>query len=210
MSVFEIEGVAKREVDCDIANIEISFRASGKNAYEVSRKVMEQCDSFLEMVNKAGIKSKDFSLGDDTVNEARYSDEYDVYAERSINVKIPFDMKNINFIQETLQDGKFDYEISIDGDLSNRSKLHTELSKEALIYSKHEAEQLAEVLGLKVKGVDSIRQSRWDDDDDEMDYLCCEQEIVRYKKCDEPRHSDEISAKKITESVNLKIKWILE
>ena len=48
MSVFEIEGVAKRELVCDVANIEITFRASGKNAFELSSKVMDQCDSFLK------------------------------------------------------------------------------------------------------------------------------------------------------------------
>ncbi len=116
-------------------------------------------------------------------------------------------MKGINFIQSTLQSGKFDYEISVEGDLSNRAELHSELSKEALRNSRHEAEQLAEVLGIKVKGVDSIRQDRWDDD--EMGYLCCEQEHALYRSAD-PRPSDEIGAKKIEEKVNLKIKWILE
>ena len=71
MSVFEIEGVAKKEFVCDVANIEITFRASGKNAFELSSKVMDQCDSFLKMMGEAGMKIKDFSLGKDFVNESR-------------------------------------------------------------------------------------------------------------------------------------------
>ncbi len=208
MSVFEIEGFARREVECDIANVEITFRATGKNAYEVSGKVMDQCDSFLEMMDKAGMKIKEFSLGDDTVNESRYSDEYEVYAERSLNVRIPFDMKVINFIQSTLQSGKFDYELSVEGDLSNRAEIRSDLSKEAVKNSRQEAEQLAEVLGIKVKGVDSIRQDRWGDDDD-MDYVCCEQ-VYYCKSFVGSRPSDDIGAKKTEESMKLKIKWILE
>ena len=209
MSVFEIEGVAKREVECDIADIGITFKASGDNSHEASQKVMDQCDSFIERICKAGMKAKDFSYDEDTVNESRYNNERRVYAERSINARIPFDMKNLNFIESILQEGKYDYELSVEGDLSNRAELRTELSKQALLNSKKEAEQLAEVLGIKVKGVDSIRQDRWGDRED-TDYLCGEELTLCSPMCAPPRASDDIGSKKIEESVKLKIKWILE
>lgn len=205
MSIFTIEGFAKREVECDIANIDITFRSTGKNAHEVSGKVMNQCDSFLEMMIKAGMKTESFSLEDDSVDESSYDDSYKVCAERSITLRIPFDMKEINFIQSTLQSGKFDYELSVDGDLSNKLEIRSELSKEALKNSRQEAEQIAEVLGLKVKGVESISQNGWEED--EADFI--REKEVCFERAT-PRPSDNIGSKKIIEKVSLKIKWILE
>ncbi len=208
MSIFEIEGVAKKEVECDIANIEITFKASGKNSHEISKKVMDQCDSFLEKASRADMDIKTLSYGGDCVNESRYSNEDDIHAERTIKINIPFDMKRINLIQSILQDGKYDYMLSVDGSVSYRTKLRTELSKEALLKSKQEAEQLAEVLGLRVKGVESIRHDRWDDGE-YPEWGCCEQEYS-YSDYLKSRISDGIAAEKTEESVNLKVKWILE
>lgn len=205
MSIFNIEGFAKREVECDIANIEITFRATGKNSHEVSGKVMGQCDSFLEMMIKAGIKAESFSFEDDSVDESSYDDSYKVCAERSVSLRIPFDMKKINFIQSTLKSGKFDYELSVDGDLSNKAEIRSELSKEALKNSRQEAEQIAEVLGIKVKGVEFISQIGWEEDEANC---ICEKEVCLERVT--PRPSNNIGSKKITENVNLKIKWILE
>ena len=98
--------------------------------------------------------------------------------------------------------------LSVDGSVSYRTKLQTELSKEALLKSKQEAEQLAEVLGLRVKGVESIRHDRWDDGE-YPEWRHCEKEYS-YSDYLKSRISDGIAAEKTEESVNLKVKWILE
>ena len=52
MSVFEIEGVASRMAECDVAEITITFRAEEGKACELSRRVMDECDDFLEKIRK--------------------------------------------------------------------------------------------------------------------------------------------------------------
>ena len=106
-----------------------------------------------------------------------------------------------------LQKGKYDYELNVDGDVSNRCDLRTELAKEALKNSRNEAEQLAEVLGIRVKGVESIRKM-WDDGAEIIE--CCMRDNLDCLSMEPPRVSDSLGVKTVKEIVNLKVKWILE
>ena len=205
MSVFEIEGTAKKRVACDIALIEITFRNESENNSDNAIKVLDECDSFLKELTGIGMDLKDVHFSEDNVSKSRYGDNPTRYAERVLSLRIPFDMKAINSIQSILIKGKYSYELNIDGDISDMGEQKIELAKQALLNSKHEAEQLAEILGIKVKGIESIRKNRWDDDDDEG--------IVHYRGCFEEesyRPSDNIGAKTIEVSEELKVKWILE
>ena len=168
---------------------------------------MEQCDSFLGQAIEMGMKLEDFQLENDRVDKARYDDLDNMFAERSIMIRIPFDMEKINRIQELLQEGKYDYEIDVDGDISNRRELKMELAAEALKNSKTEAELLAASLGITVKSIESIRKDRWDDEV-EMIVLC--RGMANPFGTRRPRNTDKIGAKTIEESVNLKVKWNLE
>ena len=73
------------------------------------------------------------------------------------------------------------------------------------ISPRQEAEQIAEVLELKVKGVESISQNGWEED--EADFI--REKEVCFERAT-PRPSDNIGSKKIIEKVSLKIKWILK
>ena len=75
MSIFEIEGKATKEVVCDVAVVTVSFNASGNNSYDISKKVMEECDSFLEKIEKIGIKVENIHLDDESVSSSYYRDD---------------------------------------------------------------------------------------------------------------------------------------
>lgn len=208
MSTFEIEGKAKKEVICDIANIRIRFRSRGTNAYDVSKKVMDECDAFLEEMQNRGMKLSDIHYDGDEVEESRFHDNDSLYADRVVKMCIPFDLKVINAIQSVLHDGKFEFYLDVSGDVSNRQELYTELTKEALRNSKHAAEELAGVLGIKVKGVESIRKNGWDDDSEVYDDVCEQERVSIIESISRP--SDEVGGQVIEESVRLNVKWILE
>ncbi len=209
MSVFEIEGTARRAVPCDVAIISITFKGEGNNPAELSQKVMQECDDFLEKIAKSGMNLKNVRFDQDRVADGRYRDANEKQAIRSIRLRIPFDMKLINEIQSLLYMGKYSYELVVTGDISNRTQLKIELAKEALNNSKKEAEELAETLELKLKGVDSIRKDRWDDGS--MDYEGEEdRKLPNFYKKAPSRTADNIGVKVIEESTNLKVRWILE
>ena len=142
MGKFEIEGYAKRKVKCDIAELRIAFYAHGVNSPELQKKVMDECDDFLENAFKLPIRPEDVRFDEDSISTG-YQNKNEVDAERTIHITTPFDMKLINRIQTVLQKGKYAYTMSIDGNISYRHQLVAELSQEALNNSKEIAEKLA-------------------------------------------------------------------
>ena len=212
MSVFEIEGVAKRKVECDVAIIDIKFRAISKSPQEVSQKVMVECERFLREIGKAGLKTEHVRYEGDDIGIRTHQDVETYYGVRKVSIRIPFEMRRINAIHKILRRGKFDYEMSVDGDVSNMQELKTELSKEALKNSRYDAEQLAEVLGIKVKGVESIRKDRWRDEQsigfDGVNFSDLFGDF--FKDGTEKRESDYLAAKTMEVSVQLKVSWNLE
>ena len=205
MGVFEIEGRARKMVECDIANISISFRAAGINSAEILKKVVDECDRFLKEAYKAGLKPEAIHFDEDSVESRTYEDNREVRATRTIRIRMPFEMKYINGIQSILSKGGYRYLLSVSGENSKRDETHIELAKQAVRNSKEEAEQLAEVLGVKVQGIESVcKETR-------RGYNCGAGDILGLlDDFEEERPSDNIGAKLIEESVELKVKWILE
>ncbi len=208
MSTFEIEGVAKREVACDMASITITFRAEGNNAYDASQKVMAECDEFLGGLSNIGVDINTVKLSNDIVQTARFDDSSHFCAEREIVIRTSFDVKKINYIQTLLQKGKYDYELDVESFVSKKSEICIELSKEALEKSRKEAEQIAEVLGIKVQGAKTINKQSWGDVVD-IENCLCEMEMDRLEKLS-PRTSDNLGAPMELLGVRLMVKWILE
>ncbi len=212
MSKFEIEGYAKRKVKCDLAIVKISFRAIGTQAYELSRKVMEDCDDFTVSLSEIGIKPKDIQLVADCVDTRSYNNNTELEAKRTIRIWLPFEVKILNRIQGALQHGKYNYVIDIYGDVADSHQVLSELSEEALNNSKNIAYRLAANADMRVKGIESIRKDRWDDEEDigrrPGDWGC--NDICGIDEDDlygGTRPSDEIEAKYIEKEVRLKVTW---
>lgn len=210
MGKFEIEGYAKRRVKCDLAIVHITFRAVGTRAHEQSKRVMDECDEFINEISKLAIKPKDIEYVDDRTETSRYDKETVYEAERRIIIRIPFDVRILNRIQSALQRGKYNYTMYVSGDISYRHQLLTELSQEALNNSKDIAEKLATTSNKRVEGIESIRKDSWDDCDDRDsragdagagDILGLGDFYA------ESRPADDIDAKYIEEDVRLKITW---
>lgn len=212
MGKFEIEGYARRNVKCDLAVLHITFRAVGVNAHELTKKVMEECDGFIESLSKLSIKPQEIQFVGDRTDTRGYNEEQELVAKREIIIRIPFDVRLINRIQGALQKGKYNFTFYVEGDISYRHRLFTELSQEALNNSKDIAEKLAASSDMRVKGIESIRKDRWDDEDDRNEHRCGDAGCGDILGLDDDdfggaRISDEIEAKYISEDVRLKVTW---
>ncbi len=212
MGKFEVEGYAKRKVKCDIASIRITFQAIGANAHKLSNTVMSECDDFINNLSSLSVKPENIQYESDRIEAADYHDKNNLEATRTIVIRIPFNLKLINRIQEILQKGKYNYGMYVDGDISFRHQLNAELTQEALNNSRDIAEKLAKTLEMRVIGVEAIRKDRWDDEDDQGIFsnhfsdLCGSGDILGL---DIERPSDNIEAKLIEENMRIKVAWIL-
>lgn len=211
MGVFEIHGSAQRDVNYDVAVILIEFVASEKTGFEASAKVMKDCEAFLAEIEKYGIDASAFTLVEDSVSdENSYRDNDDVSATRSIQLKMPFDMKKINGIRGLLDSEKYDSRFELEFELTNEDEIYGELLKEALLDSKKKAILLAETLGQEVKGIESVdtythsRSKR-----SSMDWMECECEMAY--PCEQSfSKSNSLNSKEETLSESIEVKWIIE
>ena len=208
MSKLNIQGIGSKEYDYDTTEITLSFRYRGKNSVESVKHVKEQCEEFLVLIREAGIDIESIRISDDSVSQNYYSQNFEVIATRSLQFIIPFNMEFANYIREIVADKKYDVEISTENKLSNIEEVRKELLKLAIEDSKEKAGYVAELMGQKIVGIESIETSEQQREKNKM-WLQCEQERGIAVKRDSVL-SDSLKAPSTVEKETVDIVWILE
>ncbi len=208
MSKLNIQGIGSKEYDYDTTEITLSFRYRGKNSAESVKHVKEQCEEFLVLIKETGIDIESIRISDDSISQNYYSQNFEVIATRSLQFIIPFDMEFANYIRELVVDKKYDVEISTENKLSNIEEVRKELLKLAIEDSKEKAGYVAELMGQKIVGIESIETSEQQREKNKM-WLQCEQERGIAVKRDSVL-SDSLKAPSTVEKETVDIVWILE
>ncbi|MBO4898902.1 MAG: SIMPL domain-containing protein [Lachnospiraceae bacterium] len=204
MGVFEIRNKAERMVAADIAEISITFKASGTRTDKVSGSVMDACERFLGEIAELGIEPKDVHISDDEVSSLyNYRNEEKEDARRRLEIVTAVDMKLINSMRSILQKGEYDFIFNVDQRLSNEAELHRELVKEALLKSEQSAQELAASMGMRVESIESLEEVT------DESWLCCEQErgIANHEKSADYPKSNELGSRLIKKEAKIKVKW---
>ena len=203
MGVIKTKGKAEHSYECDLMMVTICFQESGEEAASISKSVMENCEKFIdELLGFSKLTLKDIHIDEDDVSEHRYSNETANYAKRTICIKTSYDMKLVNLIRQHLNDGAYHYNILLQYDYSRANELHAEMVKEALLEAKHQAELIADSLGLEVDCLEKAEEQggRY------SEFMECERErgIVDYSRYS---LSDGISGKLKSMSVEVHAEW---
>ena len=206
MSIFRIKGQAQKTVTYDIAEVRISFVSQNNNSYEASQKAMSDCEKFLREVKNIGISAEQFTLDSDR-NDMAYREEDEFKANRSIKIKLPFDMELINQIREMLDEGKYSFTFDLDYELSNREEIHRQLLADALKDSQKSAELLAQTMNMKVIKIESVNV-----DDIEVgmvDDMECDTYTLCRRKASYTE-SNNLKAGETVEYESINVKWVIE
>lgn len=205
MGKLTITGKAEREVSYNAIEMSVTFYIHAKTTAEALQIVMEQSEKFLELVTAAGIDMKDIHIGDNSVDQRYSDDELKVHASREMKIRLHFDMAFVNGLMGMIREQDFAVDLDCDYHLTNRAELHMELMKEALADSKKKAEVIAEIMGQKIIGIDSVEHDRHND----MEWICCEQErgIIREGAAS---LSNQLEAPITTESETISVVWLIE
>lgn len=206
MGKLSIVGKAEREVSYDAVELSIKFYVRGKTTAKALGTVMEESEKFLELITAEGIALKDIHIGDNSVEQRRYSDGDEVIVSREMKIRLKFDMPFVNGLMEMIRKQDFSVDLDCDYHLTNKQALHTELLKEALANSKKKAEFIAEIMGQKIVGIDSVEHSREND----MDWMCCEHERGLICPGSTMPLSDKLEAPLTTETESIDVVWLIE
>lgn len=205
MGKLSITGKAEREVSYNAIEMSVTFYIHAKTTAEALQIVMEQSEKFLELVTAAGIDMKDIHIGDNSVDQRYSDDELKAHASREMKIRLHFDMAFVNGLMDMIREQDFAVDLDCDYHLTNRAELHMELMKEALADSKKKAEVIAEIMGQKIIGIDSVEHDRHND----MEWMCCEQERGIIREGAAPL-SNQLEAPITTESETISVVWLIE
>ena len=205
MGKLAITGKAEREVAYDAVELSISFCVYADTSSEALDKIMTQCEDLLEAIAAFGVDPKEIRVDENSLDK-RYNDGDAYYiATRELKIIMPFNMPFVNALTEMIQKKNYDVEYSCDYHLTNKTALHEDLLKEALSDSKKKAEFIAEIMGQKIIGIDSVEH----DSRRESDWLCCEKTYVVAAAGSRPR-SDLLESPLTTETESIDVVWLIE
>lgn len=207
MGKLSIVGKATHEYPYDTVEVTVSFEVHENSTSAALEKVLNQCEDFLAEMNKDGVSMDSIRIGDDSVSQ-NYSDKkFNVRAKRKIKMRVPFNMEFKNHIMTLIQDKDYDVDINTDYSISNITEIHNNLIKEAIEDSRQKAIFIAESMGQKLIGVDSVKIGDiYDDTTDNVFYdskACpCSVKALNY--------SNMIQSPVTKESEAVSVVWIIE
>lgn len=204
MGKLSIKGNAEREVNYNAIELSITFCIHAKTTAEALQIIMDQSEKFLELITAAGISIKDIHIGDNTVGQCYRDNELEVRASREMNIRLRFDMALVNHLIDMIREQDFAVDLDCDYYLTNRAELHMELMKEALADSKKKAEAIADVMGQKIIGIDSVEHNQFG----AREWMCCEQ--ARGICAPATSLSNQLESPLTTETESISVVWLIE
>ncbi|MDD6488649.1 MAG: SIMPL domain-containing protein [Clostridia bacterium] len=207
MGKLSIVGKATHEYPYDTVEVTVSFEVHEQSTSAALEKVLNQCEDFLAIMHKDGISMDSIRICNDSVGQ-NYSDKkFNVRAKREIKIRVPFSMEFKNHIMMLIQDKHYDVDIDTDYSISNITEIHNNLIKEAIEDSKQKATFIAESMGQKLIGVDSIKiGERYNNPTDDVfyDITTC---LFSTKTLN---YSNMIQSPVTKESESVEVVWLIE
>ena len=208
MGKLKITGKASHEYTYDLVEITVRFQVHEHTAAKSMEKVLTQCEEFLSFIQEEGIKPDKIRIGDNSVEQVYDDKELDVCATREVKLRVPFDMVFANYIMSLVQNKKYDVDINTSYLLSNKTSIHNDLIKEAINDSKEKATFIADAMGQKLAGIDSVEIG--DRYGSYMNYMCCEVPQFLRRTCNDLPRSNMLQSPVTEESASVEVVWIIE
>lgn len=156
MGKLSIEGKATKEYAYDLMDISVTFWATEGSAAAALKRVTQQSEEFLAILEQAGVKLEDIHIGTDSTEKRSYDSKFQIEANRELKVCVPFSMDFLNLVRDIVQKNALDAKISTRYKFSDLDAIHAELIRMALEDSKAKATYIAQAMGQKVVGIKTM------------------------------------------------------
>ena len=164
MGKLTIEGRASKKYDYDQMSVSVTFHSRMSTMSQALKNVMRQSELFLEKLDAAGIAPENVQIGKDSTEEESYHEPYTVRANRELKISTAFSMDFANYIRYLIEENELDAEIETNYAFSNQEAIRAELIRLALEDSKAKAGDIAQTMGQKLVGIESVvvEMTLWD------------------------------------------------
>ena len=170
MGKIKIVGEAVRKIKCNAMRVELTFFQEQDELNNAIKKMMEEVEIFIKVLNKKGIETNQLHLSEDDINYDE--DENELFmVTRSIVLYFSFDMSLCDFILNVIEKKQLNVRMDIQYYHTDEKKMKQELMKEALLDAKEKAELLAQTLNQRIIGVESMVDDGYYDYDDDESFI---------------------------------------
>lgn len=206
MGTITTVGKAEEKYQYDIVSITVRFRVTASKSSEALDKVLNDCEDFLSYLHDNGLNMDCVNAGKDALIQNDYRDEKNAVATREIKMVLPYETAYVNSLLDEIRKHDYDCEIDIDYELSNFREIHENLIKMAIDDSKHKAEMIAEALGQKIIGIESVEINKRYNDHEIFEH----ERNISLPMAAQMKYFNEISAATTNESENVEVVWQIE
>ena len=207
MGKLRISGYAEGEYTYDMMDVKISFEVHGKTSTNAVKEALRQCEEFLSIIVEDGFSMNDVRIDNDSIYQEHDEDVSEAVAERTIIIRLPFDIKYNNYFMTVIQEKNYDAQFDVERIMSNESEIDRELLKKAIEDSREKASFIAEAMGQSIKKIHTVEADRYGRST--MDYMCyeCERPIIAPRSL---KNSNDIKAPTTKKSKEVEVVWIIE
>ena len=177
------KGYASREVEYDRVEITFDFRAREQETKDALRRVREDSESFLGMLEEAGYDLSSIVAGENSVSKNQWrGEEPYVQVSKSFTIYSEYDLNFIEWVTQIIEQGSYSVDVDFDPYISFEKELHDELLKDAAQNAREKAELIANATGTTIKGIERIKVEKDEDMaflDEKYDYIRMGRECAR-------------------------------
>ena len=165
MGNLKIRGYARRKVEADLMEVIIAILAEGESSAIALKKGKKETEKILRLLKNLGIDLSKVSMRHEEVKGFNcYRDDDTIDFQKGITFMTSVDLRLVDKISRGIIVEEIDATYDIRYRLSNTEEISKQVLQEALLDSKRKAEEMAEVLGLKIVGVEVAKCDQYIDD----------------------------------------------
>ena len=209
MGNLKLRGNAKREFTADLMEVTVSVSTDGETAAYAIKKGKKETEKILKLLVELGADLSRVIMTNENVSEpSRYSDDGFYTFQKSISFMTQADLDLLERLSCGIIEREIDATYRERFCLSNAENVSKQVLQEALLDSRKKAEVMAETLGQKITGVESVKCDEYNDDDEDAE--------IRYCLCSEQESeiggslATQLSPGTITVEKHVDVSWIVE
>ena len=154
MGTISLESRAQGIFQADRTRFTFTFSSKSTTVSDAVNELQTQCQTFLKILEKEGIDISKIRFESDDISQDYSSSKFT--AKRKVSFNTEFNMQFNNHLINLIKESNHNISLSTEHMLSNYADIHNDLLKKAIADSKKQAELIAESMGTKIIGYQSI------------------------------------------------------
>lgn len=209
MGIIKVDGIAGGSYRTDIIEISVCFFQKGNEKSALIRKVVEDCEKMLELLNGLGVDLSTIQNKSIRTDFRKYNDD-----KYTVEKCISFATDDLYFAESILRmihDYNFSASYNTQCILSKEKEIHKELLARALEDSREKAEIIAQSTNSTITKIKEVKFGDFSQDDNDCGEYRLSTKMKNYESKSLPlKYSNNLSMPLSYEEESVEVEWYIE